>query len=214
MKNAIFLQGSGGSTKASVNGQTFLDGSWEDVQRAGERVASEVMECISRGLSRIELNIVNRTVEMQWPMQPPLTRQAYSDILAKPSVDPEQAPEIQQMWARDMIARLDSGYALPTRVPITAHGITLGRGFRIVAIEGELVADLGHLIRSFYKDGITMPLGYSNGCQLYLPSSKMIDEGGYEVESYWEYRFPAPLSKGVEEILTGTLKELSQQGVR
>jgi hypothetical protein len=153
-------------------------------------------------------------VEMQWPMRPVLSREGYADILAKPSVDSEESPEIQQMWARDMIARLDQGYRLPTRVPISAHGISLGSGFRMIAIEGELVADLGHLIRDFYSDGVTMPMGYSDGCQLYLPSSKMMDEGGYEVESYWEYRFPAPLAKGVEAIMTDSLKQLRREGVR
>jgi hypothetical protein len=214
VKGAVFLQGAGGSAKVSINGNTFLDGSWEDVQRAGERVASEVMQCISKGLSPVKLNIVSRMVEMQWPMRPVLSREGYADILAKPSVDSEESPEIQQMWARDMIARLDQGYRLPTRVPISAHGISLGSGFRMIAIEGELVADLGHLIRDFYSDGVTMPMGYSDGCQLYLPSSKMMDEGGYEVESYWEYRFPAPLAKGVEAIMTDSLKQLRREGVR
>jgi hypothetical protein len=52
-----------------------------------------------------------------------------------------------------------------------------------------------------------MRMGYSDGCHVYLPSSKMMDEEGYEVETYRQYRITAPLAKGVERIITDTLKQ-------
>jgi len=73
---------------------------------------------------------------------------------------------------------------------------------RLIAVEGELVAELGLLIRRFFGKGLTFVLGYSNGEGLYLPTSAMLEEGGYEVASYWEYGFPAPLAPGIEETLT------------
>ncbi len=213
LAGAVFLQGAGGDSKASVNGKTFLDGTWEDVFKAGEQVAEEVIGCISKGLVPAKPAIVARSVEMRWPMQPAMSRSGYAEIAALPA-RPGGRPDVRQIWAADMVAQLDQGYTLPTAIPITAHGIRLGAGFRMIAIEGEMVAELGHLIRDHYSSGVTMPLGYSNGCQLYLPTSKMMDEGGYEVESYWEYRFPAPLAKGVEEILKRTLRQLERDGVR
>ncbi|HVF09887.1 MAG TPA: hypothetical protein VNA16_03745, partial [Abditibacteriaceae bacterium] len=57
------------------------------------------------------------------------------------------------------------------------------------------------------------PLGYTDGTQLYLVTSTQIDEGGYEVESYTEYGFPAPLAKGTEAILQQTLAQLREQGI-
>ncbi|MBT4482418.1 MAG: hypothetical protein HOC71_01930, partial [Candidatus Latescibacteria bacterium] len=44
-------------------------------------------------------------------------------------------------------------------------------------------------------------------------SSKMIDEGGYESESYYEYRHPASLAKGVENILLQGIRELQERGI-
>ena len=104
-----------------------------------------------------------------------------------------------------MLDCLNRGYALPTMVPVTAHGIKLGQGLRIIGIEGEAVAELGILMCDFYREGVTFPLGYTNGTQLYLPTSRMLDEGGYEVVSYYEYRQPAPLARGTEPILTTAL---------
>jgi hypothetical protein len=56
-------------------------------------------------------------------------------------------------------------------------------------------------------------LGYSNGEGLYLVTSAMLDEGGYEPESYWEFGHPAPLAKGTEEVVASGLKELRKLGI-
>jgi hypothetical protein len=117
------------------------------------------------------------------------------------------------MWAEEQAALIDRGFGLRTEVPVLVQGIRLGRGLRIIGVEGELVAELGTLIHDFYGSGITFPLGYSNGAQMYLPNSRMIKEGGYEVESYWEYRQPAPLSEGVEAHFAKVLEDLKRAGI-
>ena len=71
----------------------------------------------------------------------------------------------------------------------------------------------GPLIIDFFGAGVTFPLGYRNGEGLYLPASDQIDEGGYEVVSYWEYGWPSKLAKGFEEILEGVLQQIRADGV-
>jgi len=83
---------------------------------------------------------------------------------------------------------------------------------RLIGLEGEAVAELGLLIMDFYRQDITFPLGYTNGGQLYLPTEAMLDEGGYEVVSYFEYGHPAPLAKGFEKILRQSLEQLYSRG--
>jgi neutral ceramidase len=212
---ALFLQGAAGSCKCTVvpTRDKFPDGSWEDVDKAGSLVAAEVKAGLEQGLKQYTPALGAAAFEMDWPMQPALDVAGYEQILAHPSTDPESMPEVKAVWAKDMINRLKLGYELPTTIPITAHGIELGDGLRIVAIEGEMVAELGLGIREAYPTGLTIPLGYSNGAQLYLPTSKMMGEGGYEVESFWEYRHPAPLATGVEEIIARTVEQLKQAGI-
>ena len=41
-----------------------------------------------------------------------------------------------------------------------------------------------------------------------------LDEGGYEVNSYWEYHQPAPLAPGIENVLRDGLEKLKAGGVR
>ena len=118
-----------------------------------------------------------------------------------------------RLWAERKIVRLDREKQLPTSVTITAHGVQLGKGLRLIGLEGEAVAGLGLLIQDFYQQGITFPLGYTNGAQLYLPTENMLKEGGYEVESYYEYGQPAPIAKGFENILIQTIEQLRAYGI-
>ena len=108
---------------------------------------------------------------------------------------------------REMIWPLQNG----DRCPVWLHGIQLGANLRFVALEGEPVAEHGLAIQKFYPQGTTFALGYANGPALYLVTSAMLDEGGYEPTSFGEYGFAAPLAKGMEQILATNLQELKIQ---
>ena len=124
------------------------------------------------------------------------------------------AIEPMRRWASEQAAIIARGYRLRDSAPVIIHGVTLGSGVRLVGIEGEIVGELGAFVAGFYNDGVTFPLGYTDGAQLYIPTSAMIDEGGYEVESYWEYRYPAPLRKEIESRINAGLEELRKKGIR
>jgi len=213
---SLFLQGAGGDSKASVIGKGedhWRSGTWDDVARAGKIIADEVIPVLESGLTQVEPDITTSSIDMEWPFAKPFSRAEYEDIIKNPQAHAESMPEVKQMWAQEQIQLIDRGFKLPSSVAVTAHGIRLGKGLRLVGIEGELVAELGILIEKFFSDGVTYAMGYCDGAQLYLPTSAMLDEGGYEVDSYWEYRQPAPLAKGLEKILTATLGQLRDQGI-
>ena len=213
---SLFLQGAAGDSKPSIIGkgeEFWRSGDWPDVDKAGTMVADEVIRDLEAGLTRIEPELAATSIEMSWPMVKPRTRAEYLQVIENPPAHSESIPEGMKRWAREMIELIDRGFGLPDAVPITAHGVRIGPGLRFIGIEGEIVAELGHQINDFYGNGITFPLGYTDGAQLYLPTSKMLDEGGYEAESYYEYRFPAALAKGMEDILANTLQELRLKGI-
>jgi len=204
----LFLQGVGGDTKAStmVTAGKFV-GSWEAVTRAGEMVAAEVIEALDCKLTQIKPDLQAYLTEMHWPLTSALDKAGYK------AVADHADDQCKRWWAERQLRKLERG-SLPTSVPITVHGIQLGRGLRMVGLEGEAVAELGLLIRKFYGQGITFPMGYTNGCMCYLPTSRMIEkEGGYEVESYWEYGLPAGLAPGGEDILLAALRDMRTRAV-
>ncbi|MDP2981827.1 MAG: hypothetical protein Q8O92_00670 [Candidatus Latescibacter sp.] len=213
---SLFLQGAGGDAKASVIGKgekEWRAGTWDDVDKAGGMVADEVKGIVEKGLVKIRPDLRTAMIIMNWPLTPSIGRAGYEEVIKNPKTDPESSPEIMKLWAKEQIGYLDRGYMLPSSVQITLHGVKLGKGLRLVGIEGEAVAELGLIIRNFYPDGVTFPMGYTDGAQMYLPTSNMLDEGGYEVESYWEYRQPSPLAKGMEKILTDTLAQIRKEGI-
>ncbi|MHB9028196.1 MAG: hypothetical protein ACYC9O_05465 [Candidatus Latescibacterota bacterium] len=213
---SIFLQGAGGDAKASVIGKGQTDwraGTWDDVDAAGAMAADEVKGVVEKGLVQVEPELRSASIAMDWPLAAPPDRKKLEETIKNPPVNAESSPEIMKLWAREQMAYLDRGWKLPTSVEITLHGVRLGNGLRLVGIEGEAVAELGNIIKNFYQTGVTFPLGYTDGAQMYLPSTPMLSEGGYEVESFWEYRQPAALAGGMERILTDSLGKLRAMGI-
>jgi hypothetical protein len=207
----LFLQGCGGDAKSSVLGRgetRWRPGAWDDVAAAGMMLAQEVGSVLDGGLEEVKPRVCTQTVEMQWPLQPSPAPATFEAICADPDTG-----ELQRLWTERQLLLLQRGDPLPTHMPITLHGVQLGEGLRLIGIEGEAVAELGLLMLRSGGTGITVPLGYCNGAQAYLPTSRMLGEGGYEVESYWEYGYPAPLADGMEAILTRALEDLKARGV-
>jgi len=214
---SLFLQGAGGDAKPSVIGMggVWHVGDWHDVTRAGLTVAREVITKLAEGLFQVEPRLQCASVDMRWPLVPPPEADEYQALLDNPAsqgTDPKKTA--RRRWAEEQLARIRDEGGLPEAVDIGLHGIQVGNRVRLIGLEGEPVAELGLLIREFYVEGVTFPLGCTDGAQLYLPTSEMLYEGGYEVTSYFEYHQPSPLAKGVEHILRDGLDKLRRAGVR
>jgi len=88
--------------------------------------------------------------------------------------------------------------------PSTACGFDVSADYPGAALAilderlGEPVGELGARVAGRFSAGLTVPLGYANGQGLYLPVTHMLAEGGYEVESFYEYGLPAQLAEGAE----------------
>ena len=116
---------------------------------------------------------------------------------------------LHQKWAARQLELLGRG-ALRRALPVQFQGIQLAEGVRLVAVEGELLSPHGRAIEQAFAGGVTYPLGYANGEGVYLVTSEMLDEGGYEVDSYHEFNEPAPLAIGMEAIRDRAVAELKR----
>ena len=210
---SLFLQGMGGDTKASVVGEPrdggeprWRRGDWLDVERAGAILASELIEALRGGLTPVEPLVRTALLETHWPLGPLPDRRELESLLT-------HEVQVRRQTAGRHLRWLDRGIELPTSASILVQGAVLGRGVRIVALEGEPVGDLGRQILDAFAGGVTFPLGYSNGLGLYLVTTRMLREGGYEPESYYEYGYPAPLAEGTEVVLAAAIAELKLRGI-
>ncbi len=203
---SLFLQGCGGDAKPRtlVQDGTFR-GSPDGSDEAGRIGAYDVMQALDR-LAEAEPALAAESVEAVCEMAR-LPDRARLEELA------HDKDELRRECAKYQLRILDQGYDLPTAIPLTVHGIKLADGVRLVGIEGEAVAELGHVIHDFYGSGVTFPLGYTDGCQLYLPTERVLREGGYEAESAHEYAWPANFAHGVECPLSDAMARLREAGI-
>ncbi len=84
----------------------------------------------------------------------------------------------QRKWAKQMLGNLKNGEPLPTSYPYPIQIWKLGNQ-PIFALGGEVVIDYAiHLKRIFGQDIFVM--SYSNDVMGYIPSVRVLREGGYE----------------------------------
>lgn len=207
-EGALFLQGCGGDAKPCTVAREgrWQAGTWDDVETAGRLVAEPVIALVEAGLTEFLPEIRNDIMEMVWPLEPA------PDDSELEAVRDESDREPRQLWAQEMLDWRKRVGKLPESVPVRLHALQIAKGLRLVGLEGEAVADLGNMILKSYDKGVTFPLGYTDGAQLYLPSDHMLSEHGYEVDSYWEYHWPSPMAAGIDARLEAALRQLQTNG--
>lgn len=80
------------------------------------------------------------------------------------------------------------------------QGIRLGKEFCMIALGGEVVVDYSLRIKKEFPGKNIFVAGYSNEVMCYIPSERVLKEGGYEADSSMiYYGMPGPFETGIEE---------------
>jgi hypothetical protein len=111
--------------------------------------------------------------------------------------------------AQAMLAIFDRDGKLPDRYPYPVQIWQFGRDLKFIALGGEVVVDYALRLRAQYGWDNTWVAGYSNDIFAYIPSLRVLKEGGYEGGGAMiPYGQPGPFGAAVEEIIVeevGTL---------
>jgi hypothetical protein len=87
-----------------------------------------------------------------------------------------------------------------------------GPGVTLVALGGEVVVDYALRLAREYPRRRMWVAGYSNDVFGYVPSARVLQEGGYEGgDAMIYYGRPGPFSEGVEELIVGEVRRLVEQ---
>jgi hypothetical protein len=93
--------------------------------------------------------------------------------------------------------------------PFPLQVVQFGRDLRIVAISGEVVVDYSLRLKRELTDMPLWVAGYSNEVYTYIPSARVLKEGGYEGErAQLLSTLPGPFKPTIEEQLIGKVHEL------
>ena len=104
--------------------------------------------------------------------------------------------------ARVQLQRLAAGTPLPTEIPVPIQTIRFDDRMAMVFLPGEAVADYSLRLLRELPDQSLWIAAYSNACPGYVPSERVLQEGGYEGGSATVYYdIPGPWAPGLEEQL-------------
>jgi hypothetical protein len=115
--------------------------------------------------------------------------------------------------AKAMLKTYDDGHPVRTYAyPVQA--VSFGKDLTLVALGGEVVVDYDLRIKKSYGSKGMVVAGYSNDVMAYIPSARVLKEGGYEAnESMVYYGQPGPWREDVEErIFTGLDQVMKRVG--
>src|SRR5205807_7049146 len=112
--------------------------------------------------------------------------------------NPKAAPAVTRR-ARAMLAAMDAGKAV-WDTPYPVQAVRFGKELTLLALGGEVVVDYALRVKKEYPGEAIIVAGYSNAVMCYIPSERVLGEGGYEaVDNLVYYGKPGPFAPGVEE---------------
>lgn len=121
----------------------------------------------------------------------------------------------RQRRAKLMLAAYDRGEPI-THVAYPVQAVRLGREWTLLALGGEVVVDYSLRAKKEYPAENMVVAGYSNEVMCYIPSLRVLIEGGYEpVDSMIYYGCPGPFADSVEErVFSAVHQVMKRVGVK
>jgi hypothetical protein len=108
-----------------------------------------------------------------------------------------------------MLDILERDGRLPDRYPYPVQVWQFGRDLTFLALAGEVVVDYSLRFKNLYGWNNTWVAGYSNDVFAYIPSLRVLREGGYEGGGAMiGYGQPGPFGAAVEETIAEKVDEV------
>ncbi len=128
----------------------------------------------------------------------------------------EKEAQSKNKWERQhaeaLLKQLEQDGKLRTTYPTLVQVVRFGDGLTMVALPGEVVVDYSLRLKSELAGPPVWVAGYCNDVFGYLPSVRVLTEGGYEGGGAMRYTaFPGPFKPSVESIVIEKVHELAKK---
>lgn len=178
-----------------------------DIERHAREVATEVERVMASDMRSIETPPQGRWRTIDLPLAGARSRSEWE----------QQAKEkgANGILARSILERLDRGERIESSVRYPVQTWTFGSDLAMTFLGGEVVADYGLRLKRELDATRLWVNAYSNEVAFYVPSKRMIPEGGYEViGSMVYYGHPASLDEATEDLIVRTVLDLLPSSYR
>jgi hypothetical protein len=127
----------------------------------------------------------------------------------------QRLPNLSGMPKREFehfIRQYEEDGSLPDHVRYPVQAWHFGPELTLIALTGETVVDYSLKFKAAYGWDSTWICGYNNDLLSYVPSLRVLKEGGYEgVTGMYEYGHRAPYTETVEDEITRAVNAVVQQ---
>ena len=220
---ALYLPGMFGNVRPNLSDGDgrFRKGTPLDAMRCGSLLADAVDNALNI-CEPISVDAIRtRRLRRPLPLDKPPSRQTLDEIAAQAvksaqTSDEEKARQslyhagyqlAMRQWVQQI--RLERAeHRVPTAVDYTFSRWDIG-DVRWITFSGEFFLEYGLYAQSLLGADRTFTLGYTQGCQTYVPTAQALIEGGYEPNAYKRWRQSAPFAPEVEEAVKAAIRELA-----
>ena len=193
---AVFLTGMGADSDPAPRGRLL------DAKRHGLELAGAIISVLDRPMHPVRGAFKLAYDEVELPLAAPPGRQQLDQDTRSEDIHVKRRAEAY-------LRLLKAGQPLPESVKLPIAALRLGDDLTFVLMAGEVVVDYSHRLKRVLADDHPWPIGYAYEVPCYIPSARLIKEGGYETESSLiYYGFYGPFRGEIETLLVNRLEAL------
>ncbi len=193
---AMYLTGMGADCDPAPRGRLL------DAKRHGLELAGAVIGVLDQPMRPVRGAFKLAYDEVELPLVTPPSREQLDK-------DAQGADVYVKMRAEAYLKRLAAGQPLPESVTLPLAVLRLGEDLTFVLMGGEVVVDYSRRIKRMLAEDHPWPIGYAYEVPCYIPSARIIKEGGYEADSSLiYYGFYGPFRTSIEAQLLTRLETL------
>ena len=196
---ALFVAGCG------ADANPYPRGTIELARQHGEELAAAVEKVLSGTLRPVSGPLKTAYEEFPVAFAPLPSREELQAQL-------QSDDEYQRKWAQAMLQTLDRDGHLPTAYPYPLEVWEFGPDLTLIALAGEVVVDYDLRLKKELGAERLWVAAYCNDVFAYIPSLRVLQEGGYEGGGAMVYYGqPGPFAPTVEETIITKVHALVQR---
>ncbi|MCC6417595.1 MAG: neutral/alkaline non-lysosomal ceramidase N-terminal domain-containing protein [Gemmataceae bacterium] len=187
---------------ADANPTSGVTGDKADIARAqGASIAREVRRLVQGFLAPVAGDVAVRWRKLELPLDTPPTRAEWEKRAKR--------TDAIGYHARVQLARLDRGEKLRSKIDYPIQVWTLGESVALAFLPGEVVVDYALALKKELDRLRLCVCAYANDDPCYIPSERVLKEGGYEgAGAMVYYDVPVRFAPGLEKKIINAVKEL------
>ena len=194
---ALFFQGAGADQNPLPRRSVGL------ARQYGKELAAAVERVLEEDMRKLSPNLSTSYSEIDLPLNPPPSKDELIEISQRSSA-------YQKKWAENIIDKIENDESIISSYPYPLQVWHIGDQI-VVNMGGEVVVEYTNKLKQIFGQDIFV-IGYSNDVMAYIPSTTILEEGGYEdLISQMVYGLPGTWNHDIESMIIQEIVRLSEQ---